>query len=381
MAGASRRRYAAVAVAAVTAVMATRVRRRRGARSSAEAAPSNSTPQATPDPPGPRYRFLYFARGVAALGVIVGLAVGGVALYGRYQSTFALPSLPPEPGSVVLVFDQPDVKADLFTSFTNVSDDRWLMGFMVFADGFRGSSVGFALVANGRVEVDERPNYTGGPRLKEDGCWWDVYVFPKQGVTCDRVVADPSGFGQPANAGSVQVISGRISRRGESPNFATVDLFGTMTLESNEGPRSYFRLPEIGTTYVPPTGRTEHALQYGTGQLYFAPHIDLTIYYRDLAPNERLDVVAPEPVEAGRLRWQTKALAVAPHGSVVNTLEDESRERDIFLIGLTAGLIGTLVPGLIGIAGRNIWAVATLPRRRNRRTAGDDRGRVPRSDP
>lgn len=89
-----------------------------------------------------------------------------------------------------------------------------------------------------------------------------------------------------------------------------------------------------------PAGSRDLPLDYGIGRPMYRPStLTLTIEYKELEPNERLDTVTPEPGEPGRLAWaELDASSVAPFGSIVDIDAEERNQRDLFVLGIVAGV-------------------------------------------
>lgn len=129
-----------------------------------------------------------------------------------------------------------------------------------------------------------------------------------------------------------------------------VALIDDRALEQSAGKRTYFRLPSIGIANRP-AGSRDLPLDYGIGRSMYRPStLTLTIEYMkekngeedrssELEPNQRLDTVTPELIEPGRLKWEEfDASSVAPFGSIADIDAEERNQRDLFVLGIVAGI-------------------------------------------
>jgi hypothetical protein len=257
------------------------------------------------------------------------------------------PTPPPHPGEVRLVFDRPGVTAQLKANISTRDFGRTYLDYPISVDpSVPTDDLGFALVMNGNIRVNEEPLYTGGPARRENGCWWPLYIIPEQPLACRSTVVEGNDSFIGPHGTLVQTVAARITRSDAGTMFVQVTTYIDRTFSTSSGKRTYFQLPKIGTTYLP-EGNRDIGLDLNVGHTAFVPaHLDVIIDYRKLAPTERLESVSPAPIQAGRLAW-VKSDTVEAYGSIVDTLAEERGERWLFILGVFAGLAATAVVSLV----------------------------------
>jgi hypothetical protein len=284
---------------------------------------------------------------------VIALAVGSYAFHNRFATLSATPSLPARPGQAALVFDRPNVPALLELRVDDTSSTRLNFAITV-ADDYRSSNqLDFVLSLSGLIA--RPPDLPGLRRTKDNnGCWQTIYVIPDRAARCNVVTMPHKGY--PANKDSPEqrlAIRGKVIRNNSGAMFTqvTVNLYDNPSYSTTAGKRTFFALPVIGTTFIPGPYRDSFPLDYGIGQPVYAPHpLNLIMEYRPLAPTERLDFVAPEVYEAGELSWvDLETTEMGPHGSIVDTVKEETTQSTLFIMGVGAGLLGTVVPFIMKV--------------------------------
>jgi hypothetical protein len=269
-------------------------------------------------------------------------------LWSKYEGITQTPSPPLDPGTVRLAFDRPNVPAKLEVRVTDRGDIAEL-DYVITVEGEHPyDQVGYSLITTGRAQMPDEPEYNGGPRRKSNGCWHTLQVIPAMGLVC-RDVQTPKGGIRGNSPVPGQAVTGLLRRNESEAMFVQVVAgIDDRALEQSEGKRTYFRLPSIGIANSP----AGLQLDYGVGRSMHRPStLTLTIEYMKekekekedrssyLEPNQRLDTVTPEPSEPGRLAWaESDASSVAPLGSITDIDAEERNQRDLFVLGIVAGI-------------------------------------------
>jgi hypothetical protein len=326
---------------------------------------------ARPERRGRRWKLM---RSGSMVGVLL-IAIVVVCLvilreYRNFQDILATPVPPDDPGEVHLFFDRPGVPALIearITPYESASHIFFSHGGETDFDyqitilpGFTDNKVNFALIMTGAVQASEERFYSGGPKTQNNGCWFNVYVIPEADSRCVPLGGSsdqlPDSGLRAARKG--QVVFGSIVRNTSGAMFAQVHMPTPAVLSSHAGKRTYFRLPGIGTTYLPVDGRNL-PLQVGLDIRMFVPsNLDVVIDYDKVGPTDRLENVAPQPATPDRLAWvETNSSLVRPHGSSVDTIAEDRAQRDLFIIGVLVGFVPPAIKWLITAVRRQIRAL------------------------
>jgi hypothetical protein len=291
---------------------------------------------------------------------LIGFAVLGYQLFRDISTT---PDRLPDPGEVRLVFDRPGVPALLEATITSTEFEATAFDYFIrIKDGFEADEVDFTIVTISAIRSIGQPMFPRGPPSQPNGCPVTVYVVPEKGSTCASVRIGDEGFPGSRYLVGAQLITGRIQRNESGAMFATVHARAQVPVSTSAGKRANFRLPAIGTTYLPADGR-DLALDFGTDRDLFVPgELDVIVQYDELEPTDRLQSVAPDPFRAGKLAWvEADASMIAAHGSVVDITAEERGQRLLFMLGVLAGVITGMVSNAVLLLLR---AVFRLWRRR-----------------
>jgi hypothetical protein len=206
---------------------------------------------------------------LARLGLVVVVTLLAVAVlvgYQRFHEISATPERLPDAGEVRLFFNRPGVPALLQATVTSTAfEENEFDYFIRIRNGSGTDPVSFALVNTGAVRPSEEPMYVGGPAHQRNECPWGVWVVPQKGSTCASVRVDKNSLPLNSRPVNAQLTSGRIQRNESGAGFATVHATADVSVSTSAGKRTYFRLPAIGTTYLPPTGGTSRSTSAQTG--------------------------------------------------------------------------------------------------------------------
>ncbi|MEV0678877.1 hypothetical protein AB0I60_20405 [Actinosynnema sp. NPDC050436] len=296
---------------------------------------------------------------MVALTVNLLIVVGSVAALLWFHSEFTrISDSPPQaadPGEVKLYFTAPGVPAVLTV---DVFDDGNQIDLTISADReYQPDSVEFRLVFTGSPA---RPPASWDRDDKDEhGCWHNLYAVPDDDVKCTTVVAPADGPTVAPRGTEQLVVTGKLVRNETSAMFAQVTVYADDEFSTSAGKRTNFSLPRAGTSYRPATSRSL-PLTLGIGAPVYVPStLDVAVDYRQLRPHEKVDLVAPETLEAGSLSWlDTDASLVRPYGSIIDIKAEEAGQRDLYLIGVAVGLLGAVVP----LAANAAWKLSRRPR-------------------
>jgi hypothetical protein len=145
------------------------------------------------------------------------------------------------------------------------------------------------------------------------------------------------------------VIVGRIARDADSSGFA-IDVIAQTNAQFavQQAKRTYFALPEIGTSYVPEAYRDRITFDAGNGRKGYVPtQLDVAVIYRDLEQTDRVENITPEPL-TGTLSWvAVDESHIGARGSIVDTHKEEQAQQILFGIAVYAGTFSSVLPILI----------------------------------
>ncbi|WP_223917519.1 hypothetical protein [Arthrobacter sp. NicSoilC12] len=243
--------------------------------------------------------------------------------------------------SILVYADRPSVPMRVSASFEDLStgytDTNSVFLSLIVDSSYQGDSVGFSVVFRG--EQFRRQ----GPKFADNigDCTLDVVIYDEVTPSCKdaRNLKDVTEFG---GLNESQVLSGTITRNN--------DVFVTgLTVFADEGwssvgaKRTAFSLPEVGTNYREPSwGPSGESV--GDQRLFDPDMAKLTLTYRALRGDEKVEIISPAPSEEGRLYWQrTGSGSIKAYGSTVQLGMEDRQSNETFLIGVLAGLVPLIV--------------------------------------
>jgi hypothetical protein len=270
------------------------------------------------------------------------------------------PDLPQAPGSVRLYFTTPGVTSRLTTRI-HESDGTTFFDYTLFIEGpAAAKSIRYYVVFSGSAVPEDRyPN--GDPLLRRRGCPVSVSTQLDDAVCHETTVAPDALFSDPHVREKALIMEGELVRNDVGYMFGTFGSFKRARFSTTSGKRTYFRLPSIGTTYLPLDGRqtaTANVQEGGPGGAIraFVPlRLDVSIDDGELELSSRPESISPQPISDGRLLWyEQDAASVSPSGTYVNISEEENGQKLLFFAGVA---LGALIP-LWSSTLRALWRTA-----------------------
>jgi hypothetical protein len=239
----------------------------------------------------------------------------------------------------ILIFtDRPGVPLFALVSFDEAltpSGEINSVSLSIIVDGsYQGDSVGVSIAFQG--EGFRRPGQDTTNPIGD--CSLEVEFYgPDTSPTCSdgKNLSDVTGF-QGLNVS--QVLSGTLTRT-DGTMHTNLTVYSTNDWSSSGSSRTSFYLPSVGSGYREPNWPpTEEA--FGSKRLFDPDLTNLTVSYRWLASDEKIEIVSPEPSDPSRLYWlqQGNGFIVA-HGSTVFLGRQEQQSNQTFLVGVLAGLV------------------------------------------
>lgn len=279
-----------------------------------------------------------------------------VCLSGWFHQVSASPEAPNAANQSVLLFmDRPNVPMHALVGFSDRATGGGLFNTvyitLVVESGYEPDSVGFRIAVRG--ENFRRPSQEFAPKVGD--CSLEVKFYSEDvSPTCTdgRNLQEQSNYFALAQA---QVLSGTLKRAESGVMTTTLTLASSTGWTSAGSSRSAFALPTVGTGFRypewPPTKQP-----FGEEEL-FDPNISkLTVTYRDLQQDEKVELASPETSgDSGKLTWvQEGSNFFAAHGSTMVLGMQERQTNDTFIIGVLAGL----VPLVVGLAYKHLSQLA-----------------------
>lgn len=307
------------------------------------------------------------------------LLAGGLLIgYVKYGEVTAVPEPQREAGSVLLYFDRPGVEARLEVRVderrTGFGESRY---FINVSKSGESGELGFMFVATGAGRATE-VYPAGTARDTVNGCWDSIDGFYGLVPRCHDTRMPPGpGYSTSDALVESQVITGTIRRDADGQMMTEVWLWSDDDFIEKGGKRTYFSLPKVGTSYLPPGYRA--GIPYGKPgepKTYVPEKLDVTLIYRDLSSRDRVESVSPEPALPGKLAWaEADASSIAPRGSIVDMVVEDQNQNLIFLIGAFLGVASTLLP-ILAVQSRKLAEdLIVLVRTRVPTMPGRDDGR------
>jgi hypothetical protein len=316
--------------------------------------PQSSRPEQLDSCPKPERRSLLRDLLVTIGGflLLACFTIGSLMLYRSFRESSATPPLPAFPGSALIAFDRPGVPAVVQLDVSPRGPTELHFTISINDDYHATNEVVFVLDLAGLIS--RPPDLPGLRDVGANGCTHSIDVIPDLGSKCTRTSIPRSGFtGNSMDPEPHLAVEGKIQRNSSNKMFVQVYI-GTFDLhyDTSAGKRTYFALPETGTSYFPtPIGATSTLsstlpLDYGVGKVLHPPYpMTLITNYRSLKPSERLDIVAPSTYDPGTLLWaEISHSRLRPRGSIVDATVEDRTQSKLFIIGVLIGLIGTAFP-------------------------------------
>lgn len=327
-----------------------------------------------------RYRRSRAAIAVSALLALAAtVGCGLLALYVYRSYNHAEPSLaePARLGGVYLFFNVPGVPADLDVSVeTNPVDE---LSIWVFPSSMKpGEQLTYSVVLTGSAMPE--PVYPSGVPMEVDknGCYRvsvsaDDLAQPQSGTaSCSRSRGAPDAlFATEQGEEPVYVIEGHLRPGANGNASAYISVLNVGGDTTTNGAQSAFVLPTVGTTELPDDLMDSFTAVVAGHPNLHPPSLVNQVQYENLEPSDDLQNVSPEPGSRSPLTW-TSDNNIAASGTIVNDLKQRQQDRDVFLWGVLAGVLGGFIPGLLAL-----WLRVFLPpgiRERRAVRGGNHRG-------
>jgi hypothetical protein len=206
--------------------------------------------------------------------------------------------------------------------------------------GYEEDTVGFSVAIRG--DNFRRPDQEFVPKIGD--CSLEVNFHGDDvAPNCSdaRNLQDPPKYIPLAQA---QVLSGTLVREQNGLLHTTFTVAATNGWTSAGSSRTAFALPNVGTGYRAPDWiPTKEDFD---GKELFDPDLSqLTVDYRNLKSDEKLEIAAPEPSASDDdLSWiQTGSNSFRAHGSTILLGMQERQTNVTFIIGVLAGLVPLFV--------------------------------------
>lgn len=261
-----------------------------------------------------------------------------------FHDTTASPNAPSAVDQSILIFtDKPHVplRATVdFEDWTTGSGEFNSVYITLFVEpGYEEDTVGFSVAIRG--DNFRRPEQEFVPKIGD--CSLEVNFYGDDvAPNCSdaRNLQDPPKYLPLAQA---QVLSGTLVREQNGILHTTFTVAATNGWTSAGSSRTAFALPNVGTGYRSPGW--EPTKEVFDGRELFDPDLSqLTVDYRNLQFDEKLEISAPEPSGDDDLTWvQTGSNSFRAHGSTIVLGMQERQSNITFIIGVLAGLAPLIV--------------------------------------
>jgi hypothetical protein len=311
-----------------------------------------------------RYRRSRAAITVSALLALAAtVGYGLLVLYIFRSYNRAEPNLanPARPGSVYLFFNRPGVTADLDVSvYTNPENQLLISVYPSLRKP--GEQLTYSVVLT-RSAMPSPVYPTGIPRdVDKDGCYqgsvsaFDSGQPPSATVSCSRSLGAPDAlYASKQGEEPVYVIQGHLEPDKNGNGIANISVFNVGGDTTKNGAQSTFVLPAVGTTPLPnDLMDTFTAVVAGHPNLH-PPRLVNQVQYENLEPSDNLQNVSLEPESRSPLTW-ISGNNIAASGTIVDDVKQREQDRDVFLWGVLAGVLGGFVPGIL-----TLWLRVFLP--------------------
>lgn len=281
------------------------------------------------------------------------------------RGTPALTASPGE-GELYVFFDRPGVLAAMqvgvasayWTDAAGSAADDLLVSITV-RDLAPGESVGYVVSLAGTALPSATYPEGEEQELDHRGC---PPAVSQSVQDCDLVRGDPEGWPFDDDAAEdTMVLAGTITNDDESNPDASTSFWiassGRTAIQNGE--LLQFQLPRIGRAWLPDEYVRTQAFVLGARTQLFVPEkLAIAVTYEELSATESLDAVEPVPITRQPLAWvEGEISSIAPSGTILNTRVERDAERNVFVIGVLAGVLVGLVPSVF-ISWRHAIALA-----------------------
>lgn len=272
------------------------------------------------------------------------LLYGFLWLAAWFHQTTASPAAPSAADQSILIFtDKPHVPIQALVSFadgtTGSGQFNSVYISLIVEPGYEEDSVGFSVALTG--DNFRRPEQEFVPKIGDCSLEVDFHgddVAPN--CTDAKNLQDPPKF--PLT--QAQVLSGTLVREQNSILSTAFTVAATNGWTSAGSSRTAFALPDVGTGFRAPDWTPTKEVFDGK-ELFDSDLSQLTVDYRDLQSDEKLEITAPEPNgDDDDLTWvQHGSNSFRAHGSTILLGMQERQSNITFIIGVLAGLVPLIV--------------------------------------
>jgi hypothetical protein len=266
-------------------------------------------------------------------------------LYAWFYQVSASPEAPEEADQSVLIFtDRPNVPMQALVSFedwtTGSGEFNTVYLSLMVDSSYEGNSVGFSVAFGG--ENFRRPSQELGPKIGD--CSLEVEFYGDSVAPSCSDAKNLQGAITSFALKQSQVLSGTMTRADGSGVMHT-----TLTVSSRSGwtsagaSRTAFALPLVGTGYREP-GWSPTEESFGDQRLFDPDMSKLTVSYRNLQSDEKVEIASPAPSRDDQLSWsQEGSNSFAARGSTIVLGMQERQTNVTFIVGVFAGLVPLIV--------------------------------------
>ncbi len=262
-----------------------------------------------------------------------------------FHQTTASPAAPSAAEQSILIFaDRPHVPLRASVSF-----DDWTTGSgefnsvyisLIVEPGYEEDTVGFSVAVKG--DNFRRPEQEFVPKIGDCSLEVDFYGDDVAPSCSDaKNLQDPPKY---IPLAQTQVLSGTLVRKPNGILHTTFTIAATNGWTSAGSSRTAFALPNVGSGYR--SSDWAPTKEDFDGKELFDPDLSqLTVDYRNLQSDEKLEIAAPEPSgDDDDLTWvQAGSNSFRAHGSTIVLGMQERQSNITFIIGVLAGLVPLIV--------------------------------------
>ena len=300
----------------------------------------------------PTARLIFAVAGTALL------TVGTIWFIAQYDETLPTIGEPPPAGSINLYFDRPDVSAQLDVQITSQLVTQENKGYAsdsyvirVLAEGLDQNDLPTFYVALGGSALPQ-DGYPEGGDDDESGCSLAVRSdAPELACLATRGSPESASVSDEAKE-EIFVVSGRLKPIGDQgEGIAYIDLSANAQTLVKSGETEVFRLPTVGTTYIPVTVGEDVEIEIDRISGLKVPEpLTIVVEYQSLSPTDQLESLSLEPVTRQPLTWvETFRTTLTASGTITDTRAERNADRITFFWGVFAGILGSLVVPLLGL--------------------------------
>ncbi|WP_455837041.1 hypothetical protein [Pseudarthrobacter siccitolerans] len=231
----------------------------------------------------------------------------------------------------------------------SVSFDDWTTGSgefnsvyisLIVEPGYEEDTVGFSVAVKG--DNFRRPEQEFVPKIGDCSLEVDFYGDDVAPSCSDaKNLQDPPKY---IPLAQTQVLSGTLVRKPNGILHTTFTIAATNGWTSAGSSRTAFALPNVGSGYR--SSDWAPTKEDFDGKELFDPDLSqLTVDYRNLQSDEKLEIAAPEPSgDDDDLTWvQAGSNSFRAHGSTIVLGMQERQSNITFIIGVLAGLVPLIV--------------------------------------